>query len=208
MASNPRVECDHEEGVWRQQRTDPPGVITPTGRTDNTPKRNSVKCYTDITNWGTDLKLKLRGCWMCFRRFPTRLTVRSDLCQEEPGRETSIPTSFFPQRYTVQRWLTSLLISSPHYFRTNSTLVVSKHQNTTSYRSLPECLSNIHPVIRLNPACFLCKHKNIKPQAFYISNSLFFRWTARILQACSIWRLEILKCEWEDECGSTLLNLI
>lgn len=100
-----------------------------------------------ITNRGTNLKLKLCGCWMCFSWFPGRITVRNDLCQKGEWEKTKPCSYLFSKQYTVQRWTASLLISSPHYFRTNIVPVVSPKYNTRPLAS--------HMFVQYVDVCFL-----------------------------------------------------
>lgn len=96
-----------------------------------------------ITNRGTDLKLKLCGCWMCFSWFPGRITVRNDLCQKDEWEKTK-PCSYLFSKNT--QFKGELPASSSHLLiileQTTDT-VVSKHHNSTHDRLLPVCLSNM-----------------------------------------------------------------
>lgn len=80
---------------------------------DSNRPRFSEMLVCDFTSWGSDLKSKLCGCWMCFRRFPRRIAVRNALCRRKGRKKNS------SLRYTVQRWAASLLTSPPRYFTTS-----------------------------------------------------------------------------------------
>lgn len=117
--------------------------------------------FCDVTSWGTNLRSKLCGCWMCFRKFPWRLAMRNLLCRRKQEENAFLPVFV---RYRVQGWTASL---PPHLTISVQTTIsdMLKHRNKIYIRySAPRWVTFIF-------ACSLCFPKACLHQVLFLESS-------------------------------------